>query len=101
MAYPLTKKITRATNSQVYDRGKTRNLILTVEPSSKGTVLGVRVSGTRQTYRLGLNSVYVMAIRNYEDKIERRVKQIMKLENKSQRSARAQAKAEAAKELAS
>lgn len=95
----LTRPIKRETPATVFERSQSRNLIVSIEPAGRdGAVIGVRVKGTRQTYRIGVNSVYNMAVQLHVSKIEKRAKQLKK-DGVPIRSARAQAKKGIDKEL--
>lgn len=75
----LTKKISRNTTATVFEQSKTRNLIVSIEPTGRaGAVIGVRAKGSRSTYRISVNSVYNLAIRHHLDKIDRRTKALRK-----------------------
>lgn len=56
----LTKPVIRKTNSAVRDRGKIRNLVVTIFPN--GTI-GLRPERTRQLEVVTLESVYSLAIK--------------------------------------
>jgi hypothetical protein len=99
MATRLNKTIKRVTESIVFERGKTRQIVVSIEPTRDGSSIGLKLLGNRDTYRIGTQSVLNMAIRHHQDKIERRTKAIMKAEGINQRSARARARKELAKEL--
>lgn len=96
----LTKPIKRKTPVETFDRGKYRPLVVTIEPAGHdNAVIGVRISGTRDTYRLGIQTILNMAIRKHQDDIQRKAKRIEKEEGLSKRSALAAARRELAKEL--
>lgn len=99
MATKLNKTIKRETESTVFERSQNRNIIVSVEPTRNGAVIGVKIKGYRDVYKIGVGSVYTIAVNNHLAKIERRAKQIMKAEGISMRSAKARAKAECNKEL--
>lgn len=96
MATKLTKTIRRDTDSMVFSASKHRNIVISIEPSSKGAVIGLKLKGTRDIYRLGVSTVFVQAINNHEGKVERRAKQLVKDEKISRRAATARAKKELA-----
>ena len=56
----LNKPVTRKSNSTVRDRGKIRNLVITLFPN--GTV-GLRPSGTRKLEIVTLDSCYSLAVK--------------------------------------
>lgn len=75
----LTKKVSRNTRATVFEQSKTRNLIVSIEPTDRaGAAIGIRAKGSRNTYRISVNSVYNLAIRNHLEKIERRTKALKK-----------------------
>lgn len=95
----LTKPVKRETPATVFERSQSRNLIVSIEPAGRdGAVIGIRVKGTRQTYRVGVNSVYNLAVSLHVSRIEKRAKQLKK-DGLNIRSARSQAKKELDKEL--
>jgi hypothetical protein len=95
----LTKKISRNTAATVFEQSKTRNLIVSIEPTGRhGAVIGIRAKGSRNTYRIAVNSVYNFAIRNHLEKIERRTKALKK-EGYPARKAASMAKKELEAEL--
>lgn len=57
---PLTKPVTRKTESTVRDGGKRRRLVLTLYPN--GT-LGLRPEKTRREERLTIEAAYDLAVR--------------------------------------
>lgn len=98
----LTKPIKRVTAEERREAGATRRLVVSVEPSGRtGAVVGVRLQGTRQTYRIGVQSIYNIAVQHHLQKIEKLAKRLHKEEKLPMRSARARARKELAKELAS
>lgn len=75
----LTKPIVRVTNSTIFQKSASRNLIVSIEPcGSRGALIGLRIKGTRQTYRVGVNSVFNLALRQHLSAIEQRIKQLRK-----------------------
>jgi hypothetical protein len=99
MGAKLTKRVVRETPTTVFDRSKLRYLIVSVEPAGQqGTSIGLRIKGTRQTYRIGLRAVFQQAIRLHEQRIERRFNELKKA-GIPPRSAKVQARKELNKEL--
>jgi hypothetical protein len=94
----LTKAIKRETAATQFERGE-RNVIVTIEPAPNGAMIGFRLKGTRATYRVGVGSAYVIAVRNHLDKIERRTRKIMRDEKVTARTARARARKQLAVDL--
>jgi len=92
----LNKRVVRITGARRHEKSRTRAVILSLEPPAS---VGVRLQGTRQTYRLEGESIYELAVRHHEAQIEKRAKRIAKDELKPMRSARAKARKEMAKEL--
>jgi len=84
----LNKVIRRNTSAHRHEKSKTRAIILSLEPPAK---VGVRLMGTRQTYRLDAESVYEIAVLAHERQIEREAKRLVK-DCKSIREARAKAR---------
>ena len=97
---PLNKVVSRTTNARRHEKSKTRCVILSLIPPAS---VGVRLAGTRQTYRLEAESIYELAVRSHERAIERRAAQIRRNDPtcRSITSARAKARREMAKELRS
>lgn len=95
----LTKPIKRVTPATVFENSQNRNLIVSIEPAGRGQAfIGIRVKGTRQTYRVGVNSVYNLAVQLHVQKIERRAKELKK-SGVPARSAKAKARKELAGDL--
>jgi hypothetical protein len=100
MPSKLTKRVVRQTQVEVYDRRKHRPIIVSIEPAGHdNAVIGLRLSGTRDTYRLGVQTILNMAIRKHHDDVERDAKKIQKDEQLPRRSALAKARKKAEKEL--
>lgn len=75
----LHKTVYRETEATIFDRGKARNLIVTLEPTGRhGALIGVRLKGTRETYRVSLTQIYTLAVDQHLKKIERRTKELIK-----------------------
>lgn len=85
----LTKSVKRTTKSYRHEKSKTRAYILSLEPTAK---VGVRLFGTRQTYRLEAAAIYELAVRAHEREIEREASRIAKAEKISIRKARTKAR---------
>lgn len=96
MATKLTKRVSRDTDSTVFSASKHRNVVIMLEPSSKGAVIGLKLKGTRDIYRIGVGSVFFQAINNHLAKVERRAKQLVKDEKMTKRGAMNRAKKELA-----
>lgn len=100
MATLLTKPVTRKTAATQYEKSALRNLIISLEPAGRDAArVAVRLSGTRQTYRIGANSIYVLAVQQHMNRIEKRAKELHKYEKLPMRTARARARKELDKEL--
>jgi hypothetical protein len=95
----LNKTVKRETDATVFERSKLRNIIVSIEPTRDGALIGLRQKGNRDTYRLPVGSLYVRAVENHLAKIERKAKQIAKAEGKTIRAARAAARVELKKDL--
>lgn len=92
----LTKPVSRVSLTRKHEASRMRRFILSLRPPGE---VGVRLEGTRQTFRLGAEQVYVLAVRQHSILIEKRARQIAKETGKSIRSARAQACRELKPEL--
>lgn len=90
--------VRRSTSARRHEKSRTRCVMLSLEPPAS---VGVRLAGTRQTYRLEAESIYELAVRAHERAIERRAVQIRRNDPtcRSITSARAKARRELAKEL--
>jgi hypothetical protein len=99
MPTKLNKIISRETDASVFDSGKYKDIIVSVEPARDGALIGFRLKGTRDTFRLPVGSLFTRAVDHHIAKIERRAKQINKDEKVPLRSARTRARKELAKEL--
>lgn len=86
----LLKAVKRVTRGERYSRGKHRRLVVSLEP---GDVIGVRLQGTRQTYRLSIEAVYERAIVAHVNRVERRTNELKKAGLRAN-SARARARKE-------
>lgn len=96
----LTKPIKRVTAEERREAGATRKLIVSIEPAGRtGAVVGTRLQGTRQTFRIGVQSIYNMAVQLHLQKVEKLAKRLQKEERLPLRSARARARKELSKEL--
>lgn len=71
----LEKTIRRRTKATRYEKSKSRAIIVSLEASQE---IGIRLEGTRQTYRLGVESVYELAVRVWANKVDKRAKELMK-----------------------
>jgi hypothetical protein len=60
MATMLGKTVERETRATAYDRGKERPIIVSLEAPS---VIGFRLKGTGQTYRLTVGACYLLAVK--------------------------------------
>jgi hypothetical protein len=92
----LNRPVRRVSLGKRREKSAWRALILSLEP---GDLIGIRLQGTRQTFRLGAESVYELAVQWHERKIEKRSRQLIKTEGLKLRSARAKARKELKKEL--
>jgi hypothetical protein len=55
----ITKPVRRETLGTVYEQGKHRPVIVSIEPPN---VIGFRLKGTRRTYRLTTDALYLNAV---------------------------------------
>lgn len=92
----LNKSVRRVTSAKRHEKSRTRALILSLDPPAQ---VGVRLQGTRQTYRLDAESVYEMAVLQHQRRIDRRARQIAKSENLKLRQAMVKARKELQEEL--
>lgn len=92
----LNKVIRRVTRSRRHSQSKWRPLIVSLEP---GDVIGVRLQGTRQTYRRAIETVYEDAIQHHVRRTEKRARQIAKDQGLKMRAAMAKARKELAEDL--
>jgi hypothetical protein len=86
----------RVTAATRHEKSASRALILSLELPA---MVGVRLQGTRQTYRLDAQSVYELAVRAHERTIERTAKQIAKAEKMPLRAATRKARKQCAELL--
>ncbi len=56
----VRRKWTRETDSLIFERGASRNVIITLEPAG---LVGFRLKGTRKTYSLTADKCYMMALK--------------------------------------
>lgn len=91
----LDKTVTRRSKAKRYEKSKSRSIIVSLEASQE---IGVRLEGTRQTYRLGVESVYELAVRVWVNKVEKRARELKKTGMRTS-TAQAQAKKELSAEL--
>lgn len=92
----LVRTIRRRTVGQRRDRSKSRALVISLEP---GDIVGIRLLGTRQTYRRSIEAVYEDAIRYHLAKIDKRARVIAKTEGLKMRSAMVKTRKELAEDL--
>lgn len=57
----LTRKVRRESSASVFSRGRSRPVVVILEPP--GTLLGLRLKGERKTYHLPLSWCYCEAVR--------------------------------------
>jgi hypothetical protein len=98
----LNKRVKRQTRAVVFDRGR-RTIVLSLEPArgKDSESIGVRLAGTRDTYRIDAASVYSIAVKLHRSRVEKRAKELNKTEGVRIASARRMAEKELAKELKS
>lgn len=96
----LTKPITRKTPETRYEKSQLRHIIASIEPAGReSAVVGIRLAGTRQTYRIGVDAIYTIAVQRHLAKIEKEAKRLNKVERIPMRTARARARKALDKEL--
>jgi hypothetical protein len=86
----LDKPIKRRSHASRTEAGKRRRVIIILEPDQK---IGFRLEGTRDTYRLDIESGYELAVRSHVSDVEKRTGQLKKTGMRAA-SARAQARKE-------
>jgi hypothetical protein len=92
----LLKTIRRRTIGRHFSQSKHRRFIITLEI---GDVIGVRLEGTRQCYRYGIESVYQRAILSHLARIDKRARELVKRDGIKMRSAMVKARKELAGDL--
>lgn len=92
----LRRTVKRVTIGRRRDRSKSRALVISLEP---GDVVGVRMMGTRQTFRVSIEGVFEYAMRQHLARIDKRTRQIVKSEGLKPRSAMVKARKELAHDL--
>lgn len=97
----LTKPVKRKTAATVFDQAKAKAIVVSLEPTRTGASIGLKIAGSRDTYRLSVNTVFNIAVRHHQDETERLARKINKNDGVPMRSARARARKEMAKELRS
>ena len=96
MPTELKRNVFRKTTARVFSSGQNRNVILGLIAPAK---VGVRLEGTRQTYKIDAEAVFMVAVKLHVAEIEKAAKRIAKNEGLKIRSARAKATKELAAEL--
>jgi hypothetical protein len=61
----VTRTVKRESPVAKYDRGKSRPVIVTLEPP--GTLIGFRLKGTRKTYRIHVGDCFALAVRAHAE----------------------------------
>jgi phosphoglucomutase len=92
----LEKKVVRKSAGRVFSAGQNRRVLIVLIPPAK---IGLRLEGTRQTYTLDVEVAYAAAVDRHLRDVEKRAKEIVKLEKRPIRSARAKARKELDKRL--
>ena len=92
----LNKVIRRVTVTRTHEKSKSRAFVVSLEP---GDMVGTRLQGTRQTYRLHVQQIYRLAVENWLAQVEKRAKQLRKDSPMRMSTARSRAHKELAKEL--
>lgn len=96
----LEKPIRRMTAATQYSASRHRRMVVVVEPAGReSATVGVRLEGTRQTFRVGLGQIYTLAVQIHLNRVEKKAMELHKNEKIPMRSARARARKELAKEL--
>ena len=84
----LTKVVKRVSSAVRHEKSRTRRIIISVEPPA---IVGVRLEGTRNTYRLDARALYELAIQAHVRDIEREARRIAKADKLPARTARKRA----------
>ena len=92
----LRKTVRRVTLTRRREKSASRALVLSFEP---GDLVGVRLQGTRQTFRLGAEQLYELAVRWHEERVARLARKIAKSEALPMRRALPKARKELAGDL--
>lgn len=92
----LLKTIKRRTVGRRRDRSTSRAMVVSLEP---GDVVGVRMMGTRQTYRISIEGLYELAIRSHLARVDKRARELVKHDGLKMRSALVKARKELAGDL--
>lgn len=92
----LRKRVSRLTISRRREQSKSRPLIVSLEP---GDIIGIRLQGSRQTFRVSIEGVYEYAMTRHLARVEKRARQIAKAEGIKNRSALVRARKELAADL--
>jgi hypothetical protein len=95
----LNKPIKRETAASIFERSQHRNIIVSVEPTRDGAMIGFRLKGSRDTYRLPVAGLYQRAVEHHLAKIEKKAKHIVKVDKRTLKGARAQARKELKEDL--
>lgn len=69
---PLKRPVKRTTGASVHERGKTRPVVIILEPPSR---IGFRLAGTRKTYWLEAAACYHVAVKAEMAAVAREKKQ--------------------------
>lgn len=96
MPIQLTKRVARKSSAFIHEKSKTRTILLSLEPTA---FVGVRLEGTRQTYRIDAEALYSIGVKLHEREIDRRASQIRKATGCLTKTARAKARKELAEKL--
>jgi hypothetical protein len=90
----LNRALVRKTPSTVWSQGKRRPIVVSIEPTATGSLMGFRLLGTRRTFYLSVASAFNYAVSNHTAALERRARQIANTSGTSLRSARSLAEKE-------
>lgn len=92
----LLKTVRRVTRGRRREQSKSRPLVVSLEP---GDIIGCRLQGSRQTFRVSIEGVYEYALRLHLARVEKRARQIAKSEGLKMRSAMVKARKELQEDL--
>lgn len=85
----LTKIVRRVTSARRHEKSKTRAVVISIEPPAR---VGCRLQGTRDTFRLDVETIYELAVLSHERAIEKRAHRIAKEESITLGKARVKAR---------
>jgi hypothetical protein len=67
----LKKTVSRVSTARIFERSKHRPVIIVLEPPAR---VGFRLQGTRRTYFLDADTLYMAAVREHEREAQKEKK---------------------------